>query len=128
MPIRYEIDKQNRIVQTTFSGSVTYRIVADHALRLGEDHAFDPAFSEIIIFEDVSQIRLNYEDFEALLKVDPFSRSSRRAFVIPERGAVYGVTRIYQAARRDSPSVRIFETLAQALLWLTSEVSRPASA
>jgi hypothetical protein len=127
VPGRYDIDANKRVVRTVFSGSVNQGTVAGHFVRLGLDPAFHPEFSEIIAFEDISDIHLNYMDFELLVQMDPFSRSAKRALVIPERGALYGVARIYQAARHDTLGVRIFDTEDDALLWVTSDMTRSAS-
>ncbi len=124
--IDYVIDVENRIVRTTFSGSVRWDDVAQHAARLRDDPAFVPEFSELIVFGPETEIRLQFFDFQALLGADPFSRTAKRAFVIGSRGAIYGSARVYQAARDNSTYVRIFDTLYEARLWLTDDQGQGA--
>ena len=123
MPVQYEIDVQNQIVKTSFQGVITYRDVADLANQLARDPAFDADFSELATFEQGSDLRLQLSDFQQLSRMDPFSRRARRAYVVQNRGALYGVTRIYQTFR-DSPNVQIFHDLEQALCWLTPQEKR----
>jgi len=123
MPVQYEIDVQNRIVRTTFQGVITYRDIADLAGRLLADRTFNSEFSELGTFQDGTDLRLQLSDFQQLSRVDPFSPNARRAFVVHSRGALYGVTRIYQTFR-DSPNVQIFNKTEDALFWLTSRERR----
>ena len=117
MPAHYVVDVQNRLVRTTFEGPITYQDVADFSSRLAADPAFAPDFSELSTFEEGSDLQLQLSDFRQLSRVDPFSAHARRAYVVRSRGALYGVTRIYQTFR-DTPNVRIFDTLDEAMAWL----------
>jgi hypothetical protein len=119
MPVESFVDREHRLVRTHFSGLVTHREFSAYAHQLSSDPAFDAAFSELVTFADDSDIRLRFWDFQDLLHNDPFSESAKRAFVIPARDSVYGVMRIYQTVRRDSPNVRILETIQEAMAWLT---------
>lgn len=120
MPTQYVIDIANRIVRTTFSGVVTCHQVAAHARRLRDDPAFEQNFSELVMFGENSDIQLKYLDWQSLSDVDPFSPSSKRAFVVHSRSAVYGAIRMNQAARGETINIRIFETADEALFWLSA--------
>ncbi len=119
MPAHYAIDAGNRIVRTTFTGVVTHSDPANNNLKLSRDPAFDPTFSELVEFNDVSDIQVNSTDLLALLKLDPFSENSRRAFVVGSRNVIYGIVRMYEILRNDTPCIKIFETVDEALSWLT---------
>jgi hypothetical protein len=120
MPVQYVIHIHDHIVRTTFRGTVTCREVAEHDSRLRSDPAFDPDFSELVTFRDDPDIQLTYLEWRSLSDVDPFSRSSRRAFVVQSHSAVYGVVRMYQIAKSDAPNIKIFETGDEALSWLSA--------
>lgn len=52
MAFEYVINPENRLVRTTFSGQVTRIDVANLAECLRREPAFDPEFSEIILFSE----------------------------------------------------------------------------
>jgi hypothetical protein len=126
MPAHYAIDLENRIVRTTFSGVIIHNDPIEHSRKLSKDPAFDPSFSELIEFEEVSDIEVNMADLLGLLGIDPFSQHSRRAFVIGSRNVIYGIVRMYEILRSDTPCVKIFETRDEALPWLISASHRVA--
>ena len=123
MPARYVIDVNRRIVRTSFHGVVTYQQVADLAAALASDDTFDPDSSELILFEPGADVQLQFSDFQQLSRVDPFSRNALRALVVPSRGVLYGVARIYQSFR-DTSNVCIFESEEAALFWLSARERR----
>jgi len=120
MPAQYVIDTDNHIVRLTFSGALTYGEIAMHWKRLRADRAFDRGFSELITFAEDIDIQLHFLDLLELLPLDPFSSSSKRAFVVSAQSAAYGIARIYQTIKGDSPYIRTFETTDAALSWLTA--------
>jgi hypothetical protein len=120
MAVHHEVDAGNRIVWTMFSGLVGHRDPDEHSLRLRNDLAFDASFSELVEFAEGSDVQLSYLDFQSQLRLDPFSKSSRRAFVVGSRSAVYGTVRMYQIMRNDATCVKIFATTSEAVLWLTA--------
>lgn len=123
MPARYVIDVENRVVWATFHGVITYADAAEMAAALAKDSRFDPDFSELADFEEGTDLQLQFHDFRDLSRMDPFSISAKRAFVARSR-ALYGVLRIYQIMREDSPNVRLFDTLDEAVRWLRVEKLR----
>jgi len=123
MPAQYVIDVNGRIVKTTFKGVVTYQQVADLAAALARDEGFDPEFSELLMFEPGTDVQLQFSDFQHLSRLDPFSKSALRALVVPSRGVLYGVARMYQTFR-DSSNVCIFESTEAALFWLSTRDRR----
>jgi hypothetical protein len=120
MPSRHIIDSENRIVLTTFNGTITHSDLASYYDRVGNDCSFDPSFSELLEFQENADIRLTYSDFKSLAELDPFSTVSKRAFVFRSEKSLFGVARMYQIMRDDNACVGIFTTTAGALSWLTS--------
>ena len=127
MSASYTIDTQTRVVRTTFDGLITFRDVAGLCAALASDIAFQPGFSELATFGQDCDLQLSFRDFHELSALDPFEKTSRRAFVVPFRRAVYGMVRMFQISRQEAPNVRIFDTVDEAWSWLMkSQEARPA--
>ena len=120
MSVHYVLDIENRVVLTIFKGVVTLRDAVEECTRLQQDPAFDPGFSELVDFSAASDVQMRYTDFRSLLEIDPFACNSKRAFVIASHDAVYGTARMYQIMRGNHPWVKLFATIEEAVLWLTS--------
>jgi len=118
MPTRYVIDVEERLVSTTFSGILTLDDVVRHIASLRNDPKFDTGFYEIVDLSDALDVRLGYEDFKYLAELDPFSKVSKRALVIPSSQVVLGVTRMYQVMQNDDPRIQIFRGLEEARQWV----------
>lgn len=117
MAVYYEIDSDNELVRTKFTGLITPWDHTQHTLKLRGDPAFHPSFSELIVFDEQVQIRLSFLDFR--LEGDPFSPSSKRALVAsPGRQLICGIARMFQLAKGEEPNVRIFPTETAAEGWL----------
>jgi hypothetical protein len=123
VPTQYVIDTDNRIVRVTFSGVVTCHEVADCVARLRDDPAFSQDFSELVTVGQNPDIRLGYLDWQSLADRDPFSSTSRHAFVVSVRSVVFGVIRMCQIARNDPGNIRIFEKEDEALAWISTPAS-----
>ena len=118
MPARHVVHVDERLVYTTVSGVVTFDEVLQQLASLRADPNFSPDFDEIVDMSGASDVRLGYEEFKHLEELDPFSDSSKRAFVIPTNPAVYGVTRMYQLIQNDDPTIKIFRTEQEAREWV----------
>ena len=118
MPVRYELDVENRIVRTSFTGIVTENEVAEHAAHLGKEPAFQPGFSELADLSKALEVRLGYPEFQHLEFIDPFSREAKRAFVTTPRSQAYGLTRMFQMMRHSPENIKIFDDVESALAWL----------
>lgn len=118
MPAQYVIDTPARIVRTELKGTVDNHDLAQLVHRLRKDRLFDATFFEIINLEGCSEVQFKARDLLAFSKVDPFLNTSKRAFVVGSRPFTYGVARMFQLARHESPYVSIFHTTADAEAWL----------
>jgi len=121
MPAQYVIDRALRTVLTKFSGALTLGEVVDHIKTLRTDPDFDLTFDEIVDLSEATDVQLDYLDFQRLKSIDPFSEESRRAFVIPSRNVVYGVTRMFQALREADAHIEIFDTAEEARQWVSEK-------
>jgi hypothetical protein len=118
MPVHYLIDVDRHLVRTSITGILTPEDLVTHIAELRADPSFNPQFSEIVDASQVEDVPLGYEDLKRLTPMDPFSTSSRRAFVIPTRNVAFGVARMYQLLQNEDPRIRIFQTEEDAARWL----------
>jgi hypothetical protein len=125
MGVEYTIDAQKGIVKTHFRGMVTPREYRDFARNVAKNPAFRPDFRELATFAEDCDLQMTFIDLQALTHLDPFSCTSRRALVIPSRGALYGIARMFQTARNNNPNVRIVESAEDALQWLVETQHKP---
>lgn len=79
MPAFYKIDKDRRLVLTTGSGVYTLADAVSHMDKLTKDPDFDPRFSQIVDFTQVTRIELSADEIRRLAQRTIFSGSSRRA-------------------------------------------------
>jgi hypothetical protein len=120
VPTQFSIELASQIVRTAYSGVVTAREISDYSARLQVDPVFRPHFSELVTFEGNADIRLSYLDWKSLAGLDPFSSTSKHAFVVDSRTALRGAIRMYQSAKDDTDNIRIFEAVDEALAWLSA--------
>lgn len=122
MPAFYKIDKERRVVLSSASGVYCLADARSHQERLSKDPDFDPSFSQIADFTQVTQIELSADDVRLLAQKSLFSPRSRRAFIMPNELA-YGLGRMYGILRElaGETGIRIFRTLEEALDWVLSK-------
>ena len=87
MPEFYKIDKERRLVLTTGSGVLTLAEAVSHMDKLSKDPDFDPSFSQIVDFTQVTRIELSSDEIRRLAQRTIFSATSRRAFIAPDEVA-----------------------------------------
>lgn len=119
MPAFYKIDKDRRLVLTTGSGVYTLADAVSHMDKLTKDPDFDPKFSQIVDFTQVTRIELSADEIRRLAQRTIFSASSRRAFIAPDEVA-FGIGRMFQILRglEGEQGIRIFRSLEEALDWV----------
>lgn len=119
MPEFYTIDKERRLVLTTGSGVITLADAVSHMDKLSKDPDFDPSFSQIVDFTQVTRIELSADEIRRLAQRTIFSVTSRRAFIAPDEVA-FGIGRMFQILRglEGEQGIRIFRSLEEALDWV----------
>ena len=125
MPEFYKIDTERRWVLSSAAGVFSRADAAGHMDRLLKDPAFDPSYSQIADFTQVTKIDLSAEDLHELAQRSIFSAHSRRAFIAPNDVA-YGLGRMFGMLRenRGEMGIRVFRNLEDALDWVCSKPTR----
>ena len=119
MATTYVIDAENAVVKTFFDGPIRSRDVVALCNALAKDPTFKPEFSELGTFETDADLQLRFLDFVDLSTLDPFSKSAKRAFVA-SRPAVFGMLRMFQLSRNESPNIQVFKSPDDAWNWLVA--------
>lgn len=120
MAADYSLDVQAGIVFTIFADTLTRDDMVELSARLRADPDFDPRFSELLDVTELKSANVTYADFNELsLNLDPFSRTSKRAFVAVTGTTPYGLCRMYQAIGADTGrDIQVFGTVGEARRWL----------
>jgi hypothetical protein len=119
MPLFYKIDKERRLVMSTGSGVFSLADAVSHMEKLSKDPDFDPGFSQIADFTQVTRVELSADDIHRLAQKSIFSANSRRAFIAPNE-TVFGIGRMFEILRglEGERGIRIFRTLEEGLDWV----------
>ncbi len=119
MPVSYRIDVANGIVYSEARGRVTDDEMIDHQNRLRDDPAFRSDFRQLYDFRGVEAVAVTTSGVRRLAEGNVFGAGSRRAIVTAQE-AVYGLVRMYQTLKDQSPDVlRIFrDDIEEARTWL----------
>jgi hypothetical protein len=126
MPAFYKIDKENRLVMSTASGTITGPEARSHHQNLSADPDFDPSYSQLLDCSHVTKIDVNSDDIRALAQDNLFSATSRRAFLV-SNDAAFGLARMFEIIRetQGDSGIQVFRNLDEALDWV---LARRASA
>ena len=126
MPAFYKIDRENRLVMTTASGTVTLADALAHQEKLRRDPDFDPSFSQLLDVSFVTRMEITSEHVRLLAQSSSFSPNSRRA-VLVSNDTAYGLARMFEMLRESAgdTGIEVFRSLDEALDWV---LARRASA
>jgi len=124
----YKIDPENTRVYVRFAGKLAAADIERYANALRKEPSFEPGWSEIVDLRAVEQIDIFPDQSIALADTfDPFSLSSRRAFVVANDQQRHAA-RMQQVLRSPSKTIGIFETLNEAEQWIRTPIHRTALA
>jgi hypothetical protein len=122
MPIEAKVDERRGLVEVVLAGEVT-----DAELSGAVDRFFSEAWSALplglldmsdLVATDVSAALIHKAASRAQNVVDPRLASGKFAIVAP-RDFLFGMARMYEILRSDSPvEVHVFRDRQEALLWL----------
>jgi hypothetical protein len=117
--ITYTIEPARKLVRVLVTGSLAVDDALLHQSRLKSDPAFDPAFSQITVFTNVSQPSLDAAGLQMIAQNAPYGPAARRAFVLPN-DLGFGLGRMFQAYAEGTTrgEVAIFRGEAEALAWV----------
>ena len=126
MPAFYKIDRENRLVMTTASGTVTLADALAHQEKLRRDPDFDPSFSQLLDVSFVTRLEITREHVRLLAQSSSFLHNSRRA-VLVSNDTAYGLARMFEMLRESAgdTGIEVFRSLDEALDWV---LARRASA
>ncbi len=119
MPAFYKIDKERKLVMTTYSGVLTLAEALGHQEKLPKDPDFDPSFSQLFDVTHVTDVQLTAEDVRRLARTSVFSPDSRRAIVV-DSDLKFGLARMFEVLRdtMGEKGIRVFRNLEDALDWI----------
>jgi hypothetical protein len=120
VPCDYVIDLENRLVRTRISGVVTHVELKSHQLRLMNDAAFKPEFSQLADLRDITRASVSADEVREFAGQTPFGPGTRRAVVAPGDVA-YGLARMFASYREAAgglDQVHVFRRLEDAEEWL----------
>jgi hypothetical protein len=126
MPSSYEIDVAIRLVRARLWGVVTFPDLKSNRLRMMEDPAFKPDFSQLTDLSDATKIAMTPAEIREFARLLPFTPDSRRAIVAPS-DAAFGLARMFGIYREEIVSndpLRVFRNFKDAEDWLGLSVSR----
>src|SRR5467141_5469858 len=119
MPLSYEIDKVRKLVRNTGSGYVAKEEVFAQQDQLLNDPDFDPSFSQLADFAQLTDTDIGMSDLGTFAQRDAFSVSSRRAIIV-SGDIAYGFAKIFELYRQlaGAHGIRVFRTSEEASDWL----------
>jgi hypothetical protein len=115
----YKIDKERRIVLSSGTGVLTKKDLVGHMDRLSNDPDFNPDFSQVLDFTQLSGLEVGPDDVRQLAQRNIFSPRSRRAFVVKD-DLQFGLARMFEIHRElnGETGIRVFRTFDEALDWI----------
>jgi hypothetical protein len=123
----YRIDADHGRVYVRFAGKLTVGLIGRYVDGLRKNRAFEPGWSEIVDMRAVEEIEISAEETIALAdQIDPFSLSSRRAFVVSNEQQRHRA-RMQQILRSPCKTIGIFETMAEAEAFVAAPIRAAAA-
>lgn len=114
----YEVFSEERLVSVKFDKALSLSDIENYAEALRMDPLFDPRFSEIVDLTGVEEIRIEASHaMELADKIDPFSLSAKRAFVVRSEAQLHAA-RLHQLLRGAVKNIQIFTSVTDARTWL----------
>jgi hypothetical protein len=119
MPAFYKIDKERKLVMSAGSGVLTREDLLGHQERLLKDPEFDPTFSQLSDFTQITKVDLTPEDVRFAARKNIFSPHSRRAMLVKD-DLQYGLARMFEIHRElaGEKGIRVFRNIDEALDWV----------
>jgi len=129
MPVAYTIDKEKRRVVSWGEGALSWDDIIAHMESLTKEPEFEPTFSQLIDFTNVTKIELTHDQIYELAKRTVFTRGAMRAFVAGNP-IQYGLSRMFQSYRKvfGTETIHIFTDRREATEWLDHETQPKESA
>jgi hypothetical protein len=124
MPVTVEIDRAAKVIFSTFQGEINEVDFRSAVGAMSTQPGFDPTFSHIVDFSNVTAANVSAEFVRNLAQRPPiFSREARQVIVAPQ-DHVFGLARMAQILREQRlPHVEVVRSLTAACELLGIELS-----
>ena len=120
MAVSHSVDAPHRVVFSDFRGRITLAEIAAACTKLRNNPEFRESFRQLADFSGVEALDLRPEDLAAISTIyDPFSKKSRRAFVVSDHTTRETVD-AYQSISQN-PDLRVYGSLLDAIACLDLE-------
>jgi hypothetical protein len=119
MPFGYKIDKEHKLVMSTYYGVVTRENILTHQQRLVADPDFSRTFSQLADFTRMTKLEINAADIASFATKTIFAPEARRAIVVPDDEA-FGLARMFEILRdsKGESGVRVFRSMEEGFNWI----------
>ena len=126
MSASYRIDKERRLVMSTGTGALTKEDILGHMDRISKDPDFDPDFSQLVDFRQITGVEFGPEDVRQFAQRSIYSSCARRAILVKD-DLQFGLARMFEIYRElnGESGIRVFRTLDEAMDWI--QVGKAAS-
>jgi hypothetical protein len=122
----YKIDKERGLVWTSGRGVLTVEDILQHMEKLSSDPDFDPNFSQLADFTQITSVDFDPEDVRQFAERNIFSPHSRRAFLV-KNDLQYGLARMFEIHRelKGETGIRVFRDMEEATKWILVKKTAP---
>ena len=119
LSVEYTIDTNQRVVIVTFAGEVNDADVKKIGADTKSHPLFDPNFSEIVDFSNVTGFNVSIGEGQELARRESIYSSSAKHVVIAPQPHIFGLTRMFQVyAEGTRPRMFVVKTLDEAREYL----------
>lgn len=121
MPADYTIDKERRLVLSTGTGYLSKEDVLGHMDRISSDPDFDPTFSQLLDFTEVTEIGFGPQEVREFAERNIFAPRARRAFLV-QNDLHFALARMFEIHRelRGESGIAVFRNMDEAMDWISA--------
>jgi hypothetical protein len=119
VPAFYKIDKERRLVTSSGTGLLTKEDVLGHMDRISKDPDFDPNFSQLMDFRQITGVEFGPEDVRQFAARNIFSPHARRAMLVKD-DLQFGLARMFEIHRElnGETGINVFRNYEEAVDWI----------
>lgn len=118
MPADFQIAAEYNVVVSRGWGRLSDDDLIAHQGQLAGNPQFQPDYNQLFNFMDVQDIAITPGGIHRFATLDPFGRTSRRAFVVL-KSAMYGFALMAEIVLAKDPALRVqFDDIEKACGWL----------
>lgn len=121
MPVKVEVDRNRKLVVTSYSGEVTDADVRQQVSEIQRQAPYDTDYRAITDFTNVTQFNISTEEIRDVAERNSPLSKARRVIVAPSDIA-YGTSRMFQSLSSNTrPNITVVRSLAEAYATLDIE-------